>query len=334
MTEEHSPWSSPDTVAVVARPVPPAGVEPAAAPPARTSRASPGYATGTVTRRGFAALSELAAGATSTGSAGTVPTSVTGPGNLPGQDDEARRNQRMMRRFMVAAAAILVVGLVVVLGAVFTGHRDGLLSRPLAGPGDTRPESVKRCPPPSTAASRGPVPPTPAGARTVDYDAGISYASYGSPWQTWDQVWSGGTLRVTYRVGQHFVTERGPLGDGYHASILSGSVPATVNDAMVVDLACTGRLVAADVRTQYYFQPNTMDLLRDEQVSIGGLPAWVTTFRLHFNRPGLRARAELVAVVLVDVGRPEAAILYVSIPGTNPEWDPIVDQVIDSVRPT
>ena len=68
-------------------------------------------------------------------------------------------------------------------------------------------------------------------------------------------------------------------------------------------------------------------------IVIGGMPAWVTKFRLHFDKPGLKAKDELAAVVLLDVGRPEAAILYISIPGTNREWDKIVDQTVDSIRP-
>jgi hypothetical protein len=33
------------------------------------------------------------------------------------------------------------------------------------------------------------------------------------------------------------------------------------------------------------------------------------------------------------VGRPEAAIVYISIPETHRQFDPVVDEVLDSVRP-
>jgi len=247
------------------------------------------------------------------------------------------RDRRLRRIFLAVAAGVLAVGLVVVLAIVMTGNTSpsGIFGRPLAGPADTRPELAKRCPPPTDAPDSGPlqVPPAPPGPRTVDPEAGISYAAYSEPWLPWDQVWKGGTLEVTYRVGQHFITEPGPLFTGYHASILSGSVPATVNDALVLDLECTGRQVAADVRAEYYFQPNTQEMVRDERTTLGGRPAWVTVFRLHFDQAGLRAKDELVGVVLIDVGRPEAAILYVSIPGTHRQWDHVLDEVIDSVRP-
>jgi hypothetical protein len=122
-------------------------------------------------------------------------------------------------------------------------------------------------------------------------------------------------------------------GGRYHASILSAAVPATDNDAVSLNLECVGRQVAADVRASYYPQPNTMDPIRDEVTTLGGRPAWVSEFRLHFNEPGLRAKDELSAVAVIDVGRPTAAVLYVSIPGTHRQFDYVVEDVLASVRP-
>jgi hypothetical protein len=249
-----------------------------------------------------------------------------------------------------AAAALVAIGLVVVLvlvlnGSLGSGH--GLLA---GGPGqpDVRPPLARLCPPPTGdigpsptdgasgaagqgGAGQGGAAAEPAGARTVDPQAGISYRAYGPPWQTWPYSWRMGTLEVPYRVGQYFVTETYAAGD-YLASILSGAVPATVNDGVSIDIECTGRQVAADARASYYPQPNTMDLIRDERTTLGGRPAWVTEFRLHFHEQGLTATDELAAVALIDVGRPTAAVLYVSIPGTHREWDHAVDEVLSSVR--
>jgi hypothetical protein len=243
----------------------------------------------------------------------------------------------MLRWFGGAAIGVLILGLIIVLGLVMTG--GGPLRGRASGPSDTRPDLAKLCPPPPQDAGSGaPVAPPPAGPRTVDSDSGISYQAFSGPWLPWHDIWTKGTLQVAYRTGQFFVTERYIDRDGlrseYLASILSGSVPAANNDALSLDLQCTGRQVAADVRAEYYPRPNRMDLIRDQQTTLGGRPAWVTTFRMHFHQSGLRATDELVGVALVDVGRPRAAILYVSIPGTNHEYDNVVDSVLDSVRPT
>lgn len=230
------------------------------------------------------------------------------------------------------AGVILATGLTILLVLVISSGGDPFHSR-AAAPTDVRPPLARACPPPTNPPSIAPVKPAPvSGPRTEDRDAGISYKAYGPPWVPWDEVWRAGTLEVPYRVGQHFVTET-YQGGIYHASILSAAVPATDNDAVTVNLECVGRQVAADARASYYPQPNTMDTIRDEKTTLGGRPAWVTEFRLHFNEPGLRAKDELAAIAIIDVGKPTAAVLYVSIPGTHRQYDYVVDEVLASVRP-
>jgi len=105
-----------------------------------------------------------------------------------------------------------------------------------------------------------------------------------------------------------------------------------VNDAYTFDLECVGRQVAADARAEYYPQPTEVEPMRDELTTVGGRPAWLTVFRLHFQRESLRATDELVALACIDVGKPSAAILYVSIPGTHRQFDWVVDDVLGSVQ--
>lgn len=252
--------------------------------------------------------------------------------DAPPAVDEVARMRRTYKYFGGAAAGVVAIGVVILLALVLTGrspfHHD------TTPPPDTAPPLAKACPPPTGGpAPAGPVPATPKGDRTVDARSGISYEAFGPPWRTWTNNWSdGGELDVSYRTGQYFVTEIYPMGE-YLASILSGSVPATNNDALTLDLKCTSHQVAADVRAAHYPQPNTQDMIKDEAVTLGGRPAWLNEFRLHFDEPGLNAKDELVAVALIDVGRPEAAVLYVSIPGTHRQYDKVVDEVLASVRP-
>ncbi|MEV4757747.1 hypothetical protein AB0J86_21895 [Micromonospora sp. NPDC049559] len=302
---------------------------PATTPPPPPSRPVPGpdWSAGTVTRIGVPWPPP-------TTPAGPPPNPPAGP---PGGGPPDRRR---LWWFGAVAAAVLVIGLVAVLGTQWRGspHPFG---RGLEAPADNRPPLARMCPPPTSvpSAQEPPAPadpgPAPAGPRTVDEEAGISYRAYGAPWQPWTTVWSAGTLEVPYKVGQHFVTE--PEYDGfsdYHASILSAAVPAANNDALALDIECVGRQVAADVRAEYYPQPNRQEVLRDGRSTLAGRPAWVTVFRLHFDVPQLRAKDELVGLACIDVGRPTAAILYVSIPGTHRQFDHVVDEVLASVRTT
>ncbi|WP_106316100.1 hypothetical protein [Actinoplanes italicus] len=250
----------------------------------------------------------------------------------PPRPDGAQRRRRQLMIFGGVAGAILAAGITVLLVVILGGDGDPFGDR-AAPPADVRPPLAQACPAPSVLPSEAPSAPAPAtGERTVDQEAGISYRKYGAPWIPWNEVWNAGTLQVPYRVGQHIVTEI-YQGGRYHASILSAAVPAADNDAFTLDLECVGRQIAADVRAEYYPQPNTMQPLRDELTTLGGRPAWVSEFRLSFRQTGLTATSELSAVAVVDVGKPTAAVLYVSIPNTHDEYDHIVDEVLDSVRP-
>ncbi|MEQ4303300.1 hypothetical protein ABNF97_18245 [Plantactinospora sp. B6F1] len=281
------------------------------------------------------------------------------PAPAPEQPEPPPGNRSRDRRlwwFAGAAGGVLVIGLVVVLALTVSGGVDPLWSRPEA-PTDVRPPLARKCPPPGSSGQATPTPGGPGspgpgapepdpvvppagpgqplnGERTVDPEAGISYATYGAPWQPWRTVWSAGTLEVPYKVGQHFVTEREYDGfSDYHASILSAAVPAAENDALTFDLECVGRQVTADVRSEYYPQPNRLEPIRDGRSTLGGRPAWVSVFRLHFKRPRLRATDELAAVACIDVGRSTVAVLYISIPGTHRELDWVIEHALASVRP-
>lgn len=239
----------------------------------------------------------------------------------------------MMRWFVLAGGGIVVVGVVVVLIFTLTTGVPGSKSTP-EGPDQSLPPLANACPPPTEEPPDDePAPEDPGGKRTVDSESGISYAAYGDPWTTWSDRWVAGDLAVEYATGQSFVTETYSKGK-YRASILSGHVPAAVNDGTALDLECVSGQVAADVRTNYYPQPTKMKAIRDESATLGGRPAWLRIFKLSFHEKGLKSDSEMVGVALVDVGNAEAAVLYVSIPSTASKYDDVVDEVMESARPT
>jgi hypothetical protein len=351
MSEQPSPWARPEPGSGppdAGRPViPPTPATPAPTPPAggplwpagsrRPSSGALGSATPAVAEK-----VDLGPGWSRAGNVTLLGAPPPAPPDVltHGRDDDAqrRRRQLMFKIFGGTAGAIVTIGIVVILALVMSGHNP--LRNPLAGgPKDVLPPLAKACPPPSgDPQDLPPAPPPPPGPRTVDEQAGISYAAQGAPWMPWDENWSAGDLHVRYTIGQHFITETytDKLGEfnQYHASILSGSVPAAANDALTLDLKCTGHQVLADVRRSYYPQPNTIDMMRDEVTTLGGRQVWVSKFRLHFHETGLKATSELVGLALINVGRPNAAVLYISIPGTHSQYDPVVDSVLNSVRPT
>ena len=47
--------------------------------------------------------------------------------------------------------------------------------------------------------------------------------------------------------------------------------------------------------------------------------------------PGYDATGERAALLLIDVGRPAPALLYISIPNTHAELYGVIDRVLDAV---
>jgi hypothetical protein len=327
MTDQRSPWAQADTEVVLA-PVQGTPSEPitvGADRPAPVAAAR--YRSGNIS-------------ALSAAPPPPHPPDVIFGGPGDGDDDPVKRNRRILKWLGGGAVGVVALGLVILLGMVMTGNvnPNGLLNRAAKGPSDTRPRLAKQCPPPSDTAEapNAPVPAAPPGPRIVDSDSGVSYRQYGAPWQALDHPWQAqGDLNVVFRSGQQILTEPNfdGLGNDYYATILSSHVPAAVNDGLTLDLPCAGHQVAADVRAIFYPPKNSMTMLRDEAVTVGGRKAWVQKFRMKLEQEGLKAKSELVMIAVVDVGRPDAAIVYVSIPDTNSNLDYVADDIIDTIRP-
>jgi hypothetical protein len=85
------------------------------------------------------------------------------------------------------------------------------------------------------------------------------------------------------------------------------------------------------VRLNYYPLPNEQEVLRDEARTVDGVPAHLLEFDLSWDVDGYEASGERVALLLVDVGRPAPALLYISIPNTHAELYGVIDRVVDGV---
>ena len=90
--------------------------------------------------------------------------------------------------------------------------------------------------------------------------------------------------------------------------------------------------VADSVRGLHCPAPNDRQVRRDEAVTVDGAPAWVYEFDLTWDVAGYDSTGERAALLLVDVGRPEPALLYLSIPDTHAELYGVIDEVIAGVQ--
>jgi hypothetical protein len=97
-------------------------------------------------------------------------------------------------------------------------------------------------------------------------------------------------------------------------------------------LQTTATALADSVRASYYPSPNERTVRRDEALTVDGAAAWVVEFDLSWDAPGYDASGERAALLLVDVGRPAPALLYLSIPNTHAELYGVIDRVLADVE--
>ncbi|NEK57296.1 DUF2510 domain-containing protein [Geodermatophilus sabuli] len=180
-------------------------------------------------------------------------------------------------------------------------------------------------------------PPVPAGptfppdtVRIVDEAAGISYPYLGGGWYEYAQ----GVMRETTSVaGQFFTTQDlTPDGGTFIAQCTSGPLSPDFGAAGPEGLQGTLAQVADSVRGNYYPWPNERRVLRDEARTVDGAAAHLVEFDLSWEVEGYDATGERAALLLIDVGRPAPALLYVSIPNTHAELYGVIDQVVDAVE--
>jgi hypothetical protein len=219
------------------------------------------------------------------------------------------------RTALVVGVSLLVL-VAVVVAAVFLG-------RPASDPIAEAPSSSAVPLPPA-----GPEFP-PGTVRIIDEVSGISYPYLGDNWYEFDL---GMQAEVTAIAGQYFVTQDvTPEGTTFIAQCTSGPLSEGLGWAGPSTLQSTTLAVADSVRFNYYPRPNERTVLRDEARTVDGHQAYLYEFQLAWDTPGYDASGERAALLLIDVGRPAPALLYLSIPNTHAELYGVIDRVIDAV---
>ncbi|MCZ2816488.1 DUF2510 domain-containing protein [Modestobacter sp. VKM Ac-2984] len=171
----------------------------------------------------------------------------------------------------------------------------------------------------------------PGTVRIIDEAAGISYPFLGDGWFEWDR---GVQLETTEVAGQYFVTQEELPGENgvFIAQCTSGPLVPAYGWAGPETLQSTATALADSVRTRYYPEPNERTVRRDEAVTVDGAAAWVVEFDLTWDVPGYDSSGERAALLLIDVGRPAPALLYLSIPNTHAELYGAIDRVLADVE--
>jgi hypothetical protein len=186
----------------------------------------------------------------------------------------------------------------------------------------------------SPLSSSATVPPGPTFApgtvRIIDEASGISYPYLGEGWYEFDL---GMQVEVTAIAGQYFTTQEvTPDGATFIAQCTSGPVADGYGWAGAPTLPAVTATLADSVRANYYPGPNERQVMRDEPRTVDGHAAHLYEFQLSWHVPGYDATGERAALLLIDVGRPAPALLYISIPNTHAELYGVIDRLLDAVE--
>ena len=227
---------------------------------------------------------------------------------------EPAGGRRSRRRPLLIGLGALGVVLVLLLVAIAMGDD---------GPDDDPPVAGSTSQPTSTF--------PPGTVRVFDEAAGISYPFLGDGWFEWDR---GPQFETTETAGQYFITQE-DLPDGFDvfiAQCTSGPLAPDYGYAGAGSLQSTVTAVADSVRVLHYPGPNERAVRRDEARTVDGAPAWLYEFDLSWDAAGYDSSGERAALLLIDVGRPAPALLYLSIPNTHAELYGQIDRVLDDVQ--
>jgi hypothetical protein len=231
-------------------------------------------------------------------------------------DDDPGRStgrQRLRRPLLVGLSALGVVLVLLLVAVVWGSSGSGTDAAPVAAPTGQPLNTF----PPGTV-------------RIIDRAAGISYPFLGDGWYEWDRPRQFETSATT---GQYFITQQNlPSGfDVFIAQCTSGPLVPDFQYGGTGTLQATVTAVADQVRDLYYPAPNDRQVRRDEARTVDGASAWLYEFDLTWQVAGYDATGERAALLLIDVGTPSPALLYLSIPNTHAELYGAIDRVLGDI---
>jgi hypothetical protein len=260
-----------------------------------------------------------------------------GRGGHDDEEDEGRT--RLMLYFGVGllVVALVAAGAVFVLKKVSGGADDAGEQR--SGASGATPGPAARPPnvalPPNKPLMRFRGSHDRAAGVLPDRHAGVAYPRFAAPWQVPGR--KSGLGRVGWSGQQVIVTERGDDGrPKWYGQLLSGTLSGTQRHLYAGP--GTERQAAAALAAQYdaryYAFPHKTRNLASQPLTVDGRRGWLVASYVGYRQRGVKATAEVVAVAVVNTGRPSPAVIFMAIPNTNRAQWPDFNYVFTSLRLT
>jgi hypothetical protein len=259
-----------------------------------------------------------------------------------GHDDDDEEDEGRTRLMLYFGVGLLVVALVAA-GAVYvlkkvSGGADDTGERPSGATGAT-PGSAAGPPNVALPANKPLMRFRGSRDRAVgilpDRRAGVAYPRLAAPWQIPGR--KSGLGRLGWSGQQVLVTERGDDGrPKWYGQLLSGTLSAAQRHLYAGPGAERQAAVAlaAQYDKRYYAFPHRTRNLASQPLAVDGRRGWLVASYVGYRQRGIKATAEVVAVAVVNTGRPSPAVIYMAIPNTNRDKWPDFNYVFTSLRLT
>ncbi|HEY6737242.1 MAG TPA: hypothetical protein VI076_00180 [Actinopolymorphaceae bacterium] len=232
-----------------------------------------------------------------------------------------------------------IIGLVVLIGVVgalwwTSGEQGSGPAQPRTTTSMTtatspRPTTAAPSPTPSGADLRT-VPSTPSPSQSLESTSRPRFSPLGGAWET-----SGDAERlVPHGQAQQYITEKDYRGtEDWMAIVFTGEFPLELQASP--DLRTSAATVADWYANIGFGGVNAPEFARTggHTATVAGRPAYVLEGRVGYRIEGLKARADLVRIVVLDLGEDRRPSLFVaSVPDTHRRIWKDVDAAMASLR--
>lgn len=172
---------------------------------------------------------------------------------------------------------------------------------------------------------------SPVAGSLADKASGLTYPAFGGKWtvpnkknKLFQPGWSGQQIMLTEKKGTQL----------WYGTILSkplGPVEKRIA-AGGKDLQEKTQLVAEGLERQLYAFPHKAKPIASQELELNGGKGWLVASQYTFDRTPIAAKSEIVVTALVDTGKKNPSLLFMSMPNTVKNLWPDVNAVVDGLR--
>jgi hypothetical protein len=167
--------------------------------------------------------------------------------------------------------------------------------------------------------------------RVSDKDAGVSYPKLKSPWRLPSKDNALGERGFTAQ--RYVVTEQGRGSQLWYGQLMSGALSNAQGN--LYGGRGTERQAAAALARQFedrfYSMPHKRREVASQELTVDDRKGWVVAYFVSYERPGVKATGDMVAVAVVDTGRAKPAVVFMAVPNTHRKLWPDFNYVLGSL---